>query len=105
MSEAALQHAIRLAVGALPGVALWRNETGQAQHGRAVVRYGLCRGSADLIGLVSPSGRFLALEVKSPRGRVSAEQKLFLDLVTRMGGVGRVVRSVDEALAAVEEAR
>jgi len=66
--------------------------------------FGLIAGAADLIGLVKPWGRFLALEVKSKTGRASKEQTQFLALVNRMGGVGRLVRSVEEAMAAVEQA-
>lgn len=79
--------------------------------------YGLCKGSSDIIGIVQkpfyengccnrgPMGIFLALEVKAEKGRVSVEQQMFLDLVNRRGGVGRVVRSSDDALAAINEAR
>lgn len=107
--ERELQHEIRLAVGSLPDVCIWRNETGQAKHigprGRPQhVRYGLCVGSADLIG-VGPGGRFLALEIKTETGRVTPEQTMFLDLVRSKGGIAAVVRSVDEALAVIEAAR
>lgn len=105
MAERDIQHDIRLAVGSMPGVVLWRNQAGAAQTPGGWVRYGLCPGSADLIGIVAPHGRFLALEVKGPHGRASAEQVMFLALVERMGGVGEVVRSVEEATAAVVRAR
>jgi hypothetical protein len=106
VAERDIQHDIRLAVGSLPGVALWRNSVGAAKgaDGRWS-RYGLCTGSADLIGIVAPHGRFLALEIKGPHGRATAEQVMFLALVERMGGVGEVVRSVEEATAAVARAR
>lgn len=107
--EREIQHEIRLKIGALPDVVLWRNETGAAKHigprGRAQhVRYGLCVGSADLIG-VGPGGRFLALEVKTTTGTVTEEQRMFLELVRSKGGIAAVVRSVDEALAVIEAAR
>lgn len=66
--------------------------------------FGLVKGAADLIGLVKPHGRFLALEVKSRTGRASKEQIQFLALVNRMGGVGGIVRSVEEALELVTRA-
>lgn len=84
-------------------------------------RFGLCVGSSDIIGIVGleriepidtmharrlpPRGIFLALEVKTQTGRIRPEQQQFLDLVNRRGGVGRVVRSVDDARAAINEAR
>ncbi len=68
-------------------------------------RYGLAVGSADIVGIVGPRGTFLALEVKTPTGRVSTEQRQWLAIVNRRGGVARVVRSVEEAGAAIDEAR
>lgn len=65
------------------------------------MRYGLCVGSADLIGMLAPQGRFLALEVKRPGEKPTKEQELFLELVRKSGGVAAVVTSVEEALAVV----
>ena len=68
----------------------------------------LAPGSADLVGLcitASGIGRFIALEIKTPTGRVPPEQVLCLALVRRTGGFAAVVRSVDEARAAVARCR
>lgn len=104
--EREIQHAIRLALGALPDLVLWRNNTGVAEQadGRRV-RYGLSTGSSDLIGILAPHGRFLALEVKRANGHTNAKQKLFMSLVRARGGFAAAVRSAEEALAAVERAR
>jgi len=96
---------IRLALGREPDFRVWRNETGTARHLNRHVRYGLCRGSSDLIGILSPAGRLVALEVKTAAGRPTREQLLFLDVVRRFGGFGAIVRSVDEAHAALDRAR
>jgi hypothetical protein len=103
MSEGHIQDAIRLALSDEPGLVLWRNNVGVAELRGARVRYGLAVGSADLIGCLS--GRFVALEVKTPVGRASQEQRLWLALVRRNGGFAAIVRSVDEARAAVARAR
>lgn len=103
MSEGHIQDAIRLALTDEPGLVLWRNNTGVAEHRNARVRYGLAVGSADLIGCLD--GRFVALEVKTPVGRASTEQRQWLDLVRRNGGFAAVVRSVAEAHAAIARAR
>jgi hypothetical protein len=50
-------------------------------------------------------GRFCALEVKAPRGKATEKQAAFLARVRELGGFGAVVRSVDEALAAVGRCR
>lgn len=68
------------------------------------MKFGLVVGASDLIGIVKPHGRFLALEVKTARGRLTKEQTQFLLLVNRMGGVARLVRSTQEAACAVSEA-
>lgn len=73
---------------------------------------GLCRGSSDLIGLqpvvVTESmmgqlmARFVAVEVKAPRGRVSDHQQNFIDHVSSRGGAAGVARSPDEALGIIQ---
>lgn len=56
-------------------------------------------GLADLIGW--HRGRFVALEGKIGRRQPTPEQVAFLDLVRRAGGLAGVVRSVEEAEAAL----
>lgn len=109
--ESVLQAEIRLALGRDPTLVLWRNSTGTAAHlnprtnRTTTVRYGLAVGSADLVGILAPAGRFVALEVKTANGRVSPEQTTWLALVRSRGGFAAVVRSVDDAIAAIERAR
>jgi hypothetical protein len=108
-SESQIQSEIRKHLGSLPDVLLFRNNTGKLpdRTGRMVV-FGLCVGSSDLIGIVRRAdgvGVFLALEVKDASGRASAEQIMFIDLVRRYGGVSGVVRSVEDAMVFLEEAR
>lgn len=67
-------------------------------------RYGLCVGSSDLIG-IGPGGRFLALEVKTAKGRATEHQLMFIELVKARGGCAEIVRSADEAQRVVEEMR
>ena len=100
MSETNILIAIHDAIALTGKCLLWRNNTGQ--HGR--VRFGLGVGGADLVGLVRPSGRWFALEVKTPSGRLSKAQKNWAAAVTAAGGFVACVRSVDEALTALEEA-
>ena len=106
-SEHEIQQRIRLACGR-GAVRLWRNNTGALvdQQGR-FVRFGLCKGSSDLIGLraleITPElvgqrlAQFVALEVKTPQGVLSSEQRAFLRLVQELGGVAAVCRSAEEA--------
>ena len=97
-AETNLSNSIMVALSAA-GCLLWRQNTGAMRDtsGR-LVRYGLCTGSADLIG-ISHDGVFLAVEVKTPTGRVSPAQTAFIAAVRRHGGRAGVARSVEDALA------
>lgn len=106
MSEMAVLRRILDACGR-GAVRLFRNNTGALEDktGR-IVRYGLCKGSSDLIGWqtveVTPEmvgqrlAVFVALEVKD-KGRLTAEQAQFLEVVRRAGGIAGEVRSVEDA--------
>lgn len=104
--ELAIQNAIRIEHGAGPA-RLWRNNTGalRDQQGR-LVRFGLCPGSSDLIGLRTRIitetdlghrfAQFVAIEVKH-QGRLTDQQRAFLEMVTQAGGLAGVARSPEEA--------
>jgi hypothetical protein len=104
-AHSALIRELRLSLGNLPDVVLWPNAGGVATYGQAKVRYGLAKGSSDLVGILAPSGRWLALEVKTGDAVTTPEQILFLALVRKMGGFACVVRSLAEGFAAIERAR
>lgn len=103
--ESKLLAEIRVALAREPDMVLWRLSAGLS-FGLDGTQYraGMVPGASDLIG-VGPGGRFIALEVKTTTGRVSDEQKMFMELVRKKGGFAAVVRSVDEALAAVRRMR
>lgn len=101
MNESQLQDRIRLALGAVPGLVLFRNNVGVAELRGHTVRFGVGGpGGADLIGIWN--GRFVAIEIKTPTGRQSADQIKFQALVESKGGEYVILRSVDEAKAWVE---
>lgn len=102
--ETVTQQAIREALGLDTRVVLWRNNTGAYKKDGRVVRYGLCVGSSDLIGILRQNGRFVALEVKTPDGKASPEQLMFLEFVRREGGFAAIVRSPVEAREAITRA-
>jgi len=100
---------------------LWRNNVGSAwqgncrNHGGGLmtivhprrVHFGLCQGSADLIGyqslIVTPEmvgqriAVFVAIEGKRVNGSYGTGQREYLDLVNRAGGLAGVARTVDDA--------
>lgn len=115
MSEQALQQRIRLALSRGP-VRLWRNNVGALRDERGqLVRYGLCRGSSDLIGLASVTvtpemvgqqlAVFVAIEVKGAGGKPTAEQVAFLAQVERFGARSGIARSIADAEAIAEGRR
>lgn len=115
--ESTIQADIRKAVGLLSHVRLWRNNSGVLYDGTGrPVRYGVGQpGGSDLIGLtqivVTPEmvGRtlavFTAAEVKRPKAKVPQAQLDFLAFIRDFGGIAGVVRSAEDALTLVAEAR
>ncbi len=81
---------------------VFRNNNG-FDEGRQI-KYGLGKGSPDLVGFTR-TGQFLGVEVKTLKGRVSPEQKVWIALITEFGGLAIVIRSVAEAEALVEKLR
>lgn len=101
--EADIQAEIMLAIGARPDCRVWRNNSGlyftpQGNRVRASVK-----GAADILGILR-GGRFLAIEVKSAAGQLRTEQERFRDMVTALGGLYVVARSVEDAVSAVDAA-
>lgn len=86
----------------IKGIFAWRNNTGAAKtdDGR-FVRFGL-PGASDIIGVL-PGGKFLAVECKrSSGGRVSEQQKAFLEKVKSAGGVAIIAKSVEDLMEVVK---
>lgn len=125
--EQVLSSRIIAAIGAKPGLRVWRNNTGTAHvptsdAGRAALlklqRQGLARpitfglpGSTDYLGIAAcrcpscgggPLGRFLGLEVKTEDGRLSVQQQRFGNMVQSLGGIWIVARTVDDAQSGIE---
>jgi hypothetical protein len=76
---------------------------------------GLATGSADLIGwravTVTPEmvgatvGAFVSLEVKTPDGSLTKDQRAWQAMTERHGCITGVPRSVEDAVAIIEHAR
>lgn len=80
------------------GCTVWRNNTGALKDktGR-LVRYGLCKGSSDIIGMC-PDGRFLAVECKTSKGKATDNQWRFIHAVRAKGGRAGIARCADDAV-------
>lgn len=76
---------------------LARNNSGATKtEAGAFVRFGEV-GAPDLVGILAPSGRFVGIECKSAKGRVSAHQKEWLLRAASLGALVGIVRTVAEA--------
>ena len=113
MSERDIQTSILLALSHGP-TRLLRINSGVAWQGTVIERtpqrlvlarpYAIklaAPGVSDLIGWTE-GGRFVAIEVKASRGRLTDEQAAFLELVRRSGGLAGVARSIADARAIIE---
>jgi hypothetical protein len=107
VTEQQIQQNIRIACSN-GDTRLFRNNTGTLKdaNGRPV-QFGLCKGSADLIGwttrTITPDmvgqqvAVFTSIEVKSATGRLRPEQRQWLEAVQAAGGIAGVARSVEDA--------
>ncbi len=102
------------ALNAFAWCQVWRSNVGalRDETGR-LVRYGLCDGASDILGIVRVvptqlewgTGRFFALECKMPGKKPTAAQEAFLELVRARGGFAAWCDSLDGAIAAAQRAR
>jgi hypothetical protein len=100
MNETEIMRAVLVAVTAVPGPMFWRNNTGQATaQGGRVIRFGL-PGSPDILGV--HRGQAVGIEVKTSTGRQSQQQLRFQVAFEAAGGTYIIVRSVPDALDALE---
>lgn len=105
MKERNIQNSIRLACGK-GDTRLFVNDVGMAEIGGTLIRYGLCTGSTDLVGVhsvvITPDmiGRKIGVavfaEVKTEKGIVKPHQEKFIKQMTSMGCISGVVRSVQD---------
>ena len=111
IAERDIQHAIRLRLGLERDLVLFRNaqaftEVWNARTGKAdMFRSGLGKGTADLVGILAPRGRWVSFEVKRAGEKRTEAQELHAALIKRMGGFACVVRSEQDAVDALERAR
>ena len=77
-----------------------RQNSGAATVNGRFIRFGW-RGCSDLLGMLR-DGRLLAVEVKARSGRLRAEQRDFLALVRRFGGVAFVARDCRDVLRSLD---
>jgi len=107
MKESEIQSDILNYLNLEPDIFAWRNQTTGIYDAKAGVfrKTGgfSIRGASDILGLIKPSGRLIAIEVKSAKGKLSDDQVAFLSKVNRQGGAAVCVRSLDEAVFFIKQ--
>lgn len=90
------KHSLRVLT--LKGFHVWRNNNvGVFDATKKVYRANSCtKGISDIIGFHRQTGRFLAAEIKIGKDKLSEEQERFLADVRNSGGIGIVVRGIDD---------
>lgn len=86
----------------MAGIFCWINKsTGVWDPGKGVFRQNknshAIRGVSDILGIID--GRILAIEVKTPTGRPTPEQKEFINNINARGGVAFISRSTEQTFA------
>lgn len=76
------------------GIVSWKNWSGPMTP---------IRGISDILGVLPPGGRFLAIEVKTATGKLTEHQLRFLSAVREAGGVAFVARSLDDVISTLRE--
>lgn len=108
MTHSELVEAILLAAPDA-GARLFKNHSGVARYStatgkRSTIKYGLGPvggGGHDLIGWRVSDGRFISIDAKVGRDKLSDAQEKWMRWVIAGGGLSGAARSVDEAVAII----
>ena len=74
----------------------WRqNSTGIYDQKRGIFRPGSKKGVSDILAVIPPNGRLVAVEIKIGKDRLSPEQEGFLKNVEYVGGLSFVARDLE----------
>ncbi len=95
--EHRIQNEIRLALSDMCVMFRVNVGTGYTQDGR-YFNTGVPKGFPDLFGFRKSDGKAVFIEVKTPKGRPSAEQKKFLEIMQKYGAISGICRSKEDAI-------
>lgn len=102
MTESEIQSLILLEASK-QGHRLWRSNAGKIKsaHTGTWVKL-LPAGFADTFGFRKSDGKFIAIEVKNEKGKMSKEQKQFANMIKNYPVIYGVARSVEDAMHIIE---
>ncbi|MDE5860778.1 MAG: VRR-NUC domain-containing protein [Ruminococcus sp.] len=95
--EHRIQNEIRLALADTCVIFRGNVGAGCTKDGR-YFSTGLPKGFSDLFGFRKSDGKAVFIEVKTPKGRPSAEQKKFIETMQKYGVIAGICRSSEDAL-------
>lgn len=99
--EHKVQNEIRLALADTCMIFRANVGTGCTKDGR-YFSTGLPKGFSDLFGVRKSDGKAVFIEVKTPKGRPSAEQVRFIDTMQKNGAIAGICRSAEDAVNLVK---
>lgn len=94
-----------LRVLGLKGYFAWRNNNGGVYDPTKKVfrANSTIKGVPDILGYCKKTGRFLCIEIKAGKDKLSREQAGFLLSVSDAGGISYIIRSTDDIEKLVKE--
>lgn len=81
---------------------VWRANAGKLRVGKRTIQL-LPKGFPDVFGVRLTDGKFIAIEIKKPDGKLSDEQIGFRDWAILNRFIYGIAHSVDEAIKIVKE--
>lgn len=100
MTETDIQNKIRVALSDYGIVLRLNNGNYKTLDGRHI-KSGLPPGTSDLLFI--GNGQIAFIEVKTPKGKVSPEQLMFIERIKELGHKAGIARSVEEAINIIKE--
>jgi hypothetical protein len=83
----------------------WRNNTGafvgEHKGKHRFHRYGF-KGSSDILGIIPPNGRLLAIEVKIGKNKLTLDQLQFWQMIRDNGGLAFVAYKLEDVELALK---
>lgn len=99
--EHRIQNEIRIAITDSCIIFRMNVGTGYTFDGR-YFNTGVPKGFPDLFGFRKSDGRAVFIEVKTAKGRPSAEQVKFLETMRKNGAIAGICRSVEDAVKLIQ---
>lgn len=104
--EFSFMHELLSALNRLPGVRAWRQNVGTVRTGDGrMFHAGPPRGASDIVGIVSPGGWLLSIECKAGKGKRTAAQEAWAEMIGAAGGIYLCLHAKEGVEASIGAAR